>query len=56
MLNRENPVHTFETEAPLAIKEIGDVGLFKSGLLRQTQAGEIALLDALPKSVAKIVL
>ena len=56
MLNGEDAIHTLKTEAAFAIEEVGDVGLFKSGLLRQTEAGEIAFLNALPKSVAEVVL
>lgn len=56
MLNGEDAVHAFETEAALAIEEVGDVGLLEAGLLGQTEAGEIAFVDTLPKSIAEIVL
>lgn len=56
MLNGEDAVHAFEAEAAFAIEEIGDVGLLEPGLLSQTEAGEIAFLDAFPKSIAEIVL
>ena len=32
------------------------MGLFESGLLCQTEAGKISLIDALPKSIAQVVL
>lgn len=56
MLNGEDAIHAFETEAALAIEEVGDVGLFEARLLGQAEAGEIAFLDTLPKSIAEIVL
>jgi hypothetical protein len=56
MLDGEDAVHALEAEAALAIEEVGDVGLFKSSLLRQTEAGEITFLDAFPKSVAEVIL
>jgi len=39
MLNSQDLVHALETQAPLAVKEVGNVGLFESGLLGQAQAG-----------------
>ena len=56
MLDGEDPVHAFEAEAALTIQEVGDVSLFKTRLLRQAEAGEVAFLDALPKSIPQIVL
>ena len=50
------PVHAFETEAALAVEEVGDMGLLEPRLLGQPEAGEIAFLDTLPKSIAEIVL
>lgn len=56
VLNGEDAIHAFETEAAFAIEEVGDVSLLEPGLLGQTEAGEIAFLDTLPKSIAEIVL
>ena len=55
-LDGEDAVHTFEAETALAIEKVGDVSLFESGLLGKPEAGEIAFLNALPKSVAEIFL
>jgi hypothetical protein len=32
------------------------MSLFESGLLGKTEAGKIALIDALPKSIAQVIL
>lgn len=56
MLDGENAVHAFEAEAALAIQEVGDVSLLETGLLGQAKAGKIAFLNALPESIAKILL
>ena len=56
MLNGENAIHALQTETALAVQEIGDVRLLESSLLGEAEAGEIAVLNALPKSVAKIFL
>ena len=56
MLHGEYFVHAFEAEAALAVEEVGDVGLFESGLLGEEQATEFACLDALPKHFAEIIL
>src|ERR1700733_14755623 len=56
MLDGEDAIHTFKTQAPLAIQKVRDVGLFETGLLRQTEAGQIAFLDALPEGIAEVVL
>ena len=47
MLNRKDFVHTFEAQAALAIEEIGDVGLFETGLLGKAKSGKLAVLDPL---------
>ena len=49
MLDGKDLVHAFEAQAALPIQEVGDMGLFESGLLCQTEAGQIACIDALPK-------
>jgi sorbitol-specific phosphotransferase system component IIA len=56
VLDGEDPVHTLEAQAALAIQEVGDVSLLESGLLSQPEPGQIALVDALPKSFAEVVL
>src|ERR1700683_2564283 len=56
MLDSQDPVHALEAQAALAIQEVGDVSLLESGLLRQPEPGQIAFVDALPKSLAEVVL
>lgn len=56
VLNGENAIHAFQAEAALAVQEIGDVGLLESSLLSQAETGQIAILNALPKGVAKVFL
>jgi hypothetical protein len=56
VLDGKDLVHAFEAESALAIQEVGDMGLFESGLSRQVKAGQIAFIDALPESLAEIVL
>ncbi len=46
MLDGEDFVHAFEAEAALAVKEVGDVGLFESGLLRQPESGQFTCFDS----------
>jgi hypothetical protein len=55
-LDGEDPVHAFEAESALAIQEVRNVCLFESGLLGEAEAGESALLNALPKSVSEVFL
>jgi|SRR5579862_6157 len=56
MLNRKDFVHALEAQATLAIEEIGDVGLFESGLLGEPKSGKFAALDPFQKNFAEIVL
>ncbi len=56
MLHGQHPVHALEAQAALTIQEIGDMGLLKASLLCQAEARQIAFLDALPESLAQIVL
>ena len=49
MLDGEDFVHAFEAETALPVEEIGDVGLFESGLLGEPEAGEFTCFDALPR-------
>jgi len=55
-LNGKDFVHAFDAEAALLVEEIGDVGLFESGLLRQVKAGEFSGFDALPEDFSKVIL
>ena len=56
MLNGKDFVHALEAEATLAIKEIGNVGLFESGLLGESESGKFATINAFQKDFAEIVL
>lgn len=56
MLNGKDFVHALEAETALAIEEIGDVGLFESGLLGKSESGEFAAIDPLPEDFAEVVL
>ena len=56
MLHRQHPVHAFQAQTPLSIQEVGDVRLLETGLLRQPEAGQLALFDAPPQSIAEIIL
>jgi len=56
MLDGEDPVHALEAQAALTIQEVRDVSLLEASLLSETQAGQVAFLDALPESFAQIVL
>ena len=49
-------VHTFDTQPALAVEKVGDVGLLEAGLLGQAEAGQIALGNTLPQSLAKVIL
>ena len=42
VLDLEDLVHALDRETALAVQEIGDVGLFESGLLGEAEAGEFA--------------
>jgi hypothetical protein len=56
MLYIQNFVHSFQTEAALMVQKVGYVGLFETGLVRQTQASEIPCVNALPQNVPEIFL
>ena len=56
VLNLEDLVHTFDREATLAVEEVGDMGLFESGLLSQAEAGEFTGLNSLPQDFSEIIL
>ena len=56
MLDLEDLVHALDAEAAFAVEEIGDVGLFESGLLGEAESGEFTCLNAVPKDFTEIVL
>ena len=56
MLDGKDFIHTLQAETALAIEEIGDVGLFESGLLGEPESGEFAAIDPFPEDFTKIVL
>src|SRR4051812_21956491 len=56
VLDLENLVHAFNAEAALAVEEIGDVGLFETGLLGEAESSEFPCFDAVPKNFSEIVL
>ena len=56
MLDLEDLVHALNAEAALAVEEVGDVGLFESGLLCQAEAGQLTCFNAIPKDFSEIVL
>jgi len=56
MLDRQDLVHAFEAKTAFLVEEIGDVGLFESGLLGQPKAGQLTCFDALPKDRPQIIL
>lgn len=56
MLYGENLVHAFDAEAAFFVEEVGDVGLFESGLLGEMKTGKLSCFDALPKNFAQILL
>ena len=56
MLNGKDLVHALEAETTLAIEEIGDVGLFESGLLGKSESGKLAAIDPFQKDFTKVVL
>lgn len=56
MLHVQHFVHGFDAEATLAVEKIGDVGLFKAGLIGQSQARQIAIPDPLKQGLSEVVL
>jgi len=56
MLDGEDFVHAFEAEPAFFVEKIGDVGLFKSGLLRQPETGQFTCIDTIPKYFPEIIL
>jgi len=49
MLNGQDAIHALKAESPLAIEEVGDVGLLEARLLCQTEAGGDRLPQCAPK-------
>jgi len=56
VLDLKDLVHALNAEAALAVKEVGDVGLFESSLLGKAESGEFTCFDALPENFSEIVL
>ena len=56
VLDMEDLVHTFEAKPALAVEEVGNVGLFESGLLGEAESGKFPFFDALPEDFTKILL
>lgn len=56
VLDVENLVHAFQAESTFLVEEIGDMGLFKSGLVGELKAGELSGGDALLQQPTKVVL
>ena len=56
MLDVENLVHALDREATLPVQEVGNVGLFESGLLGEAESGEFARLNSLPEDFSEIIL
>ena len=56
MLDGQDPVHAFEAQSALTIQEVGDMSLLKAGLLGETEAGQVAFLNALPEGFAQVLL
>ena len=56
VLDLEDLVHALDAEAALAVEEIGDVGLFESGLLGQSQPRQFTYFDAIPEDFPESVL
>src|SRR5262249_28711246 len=56
MLHLQDLVHAFQTQRPLGIQEVRDVRLLEAGLLREFEAGELALFHPLADHFAKVLL
>ena len=56
VLDLEDFVHAFEAESTLAVEEVGDVGLFESGLLSEADPGKFTCFDTLPEDFTEILL
>ena len=56
VLDLKDLVHAFEAESALAVEEVGDVSLFESGLLSESESREFACIDAVPEYLSKIFL
>lgn len=56
VLDLEDFVHAVEAKTALAIQEIRDMGLFESGLLCETEPGEFACFNSVPKDLTEVLL
>ena len=56
VLDLEDFVHAFEAESTLAVEEVGDVGLFESGLLSEADPGKFTCFDTLPEDFTETLL
>jgi len=56
VLDLKNFIHAFKAEAAFSIEEVGDVSLFESRLLRQTEPGKFTCIYTIPEDIAKIFL
>jgi len=56
VLDLKDLVHAFKAESALAVEEVGDVSLFESRLLRQTEPGKFTCIYTIPEDIAKIFL
>lgn len=56
VLDLEDLVHALDGEAALAVEEIGNVGLFESGLLGEAESGEFPGFDSLLNNFPEVVL
>lgn len=56
VLDLEDFVHALDAESAFAVEEVGDMGLFESGLLGETESGQFTCFDAVPKDIPKIIL
>ena len=56
VLDLEDLVHALDAEAALTVEEVGDVGLFESGLLGKAESGQFTCFNAIPKDFSEIVL
>lgn len=56
VLDMEDFVHTLEAESALSIEEVGDMGLFESGLLGETESGKFACFDSVQEDFSEVFL
>ena len=56
VLCSEDAVHPLNAEGPLAIQEVGDVGLLEPGLLGEAKSRELSSVNPLPRQAAQLPL